>query len=173
MIRRVHQADGLRSEALYSDCETYRYRLQRDWGPDRRRAVFVMLNPSTADEVRNDPTVARCETRARRLGFDGYVVVNLFAYRATRPADLFLAADPIGPDNDQYLRDAATHGAQVICAWGVHGAHSGRDQTVLRLLAVQGQALWHLGLTRHGHPRHPLYQPGAAPLQRWTFEENH
>jgi hypothetical protein len=168
MNRRVHEETGLRSEAVFSDCETYRYSLSRDWGTGGQRVLFVMLNPSTADEVSNDPTVARCEARARRLGYHGFEVVNLFAFRATRPADLFRTLDPIGPDNDRHTDEAVAKAARIICAWGVHGALRGRDRAVLARFAAQGHHLWHLGLTKHGHPRHPLYRPNTTPLEHWT-----
>ncbi|MGL4281256.1 MAG: DUF1643 domain-containing protein, partial [Albidovulum sp.] len=105
MLKRHDSGDTL-SEALYSDCGAYRYRLSRDWseGP---RIAFILLNPSTASEARNDPTVARCEGRARRSGFGGFDVLNLFGFRATRPADLRAAADPFGADNPDTVLDAA------------------------------------------------------------------
>ncbi|MGB7268769.1 MAG: DUF1643 domain-containing protein [Albidovulum sp.] len=172
LIRRLHVGDGLRSEALYSGCETYRYLLRRDWGAGGRRLLFVMLNPSTADEMRNDPTVARCEARARRLGYDGFAVANLFAFRATLPADLRRAADPIGPDNDRILDEAAADAETILCAWGVHGARSGRGLAVFARFHAQGHALWHLGLTKHGLPRHPLYCPNTTELQVWDRPKN-
>lgn len=155
LIRR-HRAEGRRSWAAYSGCEAYRYALWRRWaaGPS---LLYVMLNPSTATERANDPTIERCERRARALGFAALGVVNLFAYRATQPQDLKRAADPTGPLNDAAIRRAAMRADQVLCAWGVHGAHQGRDAQVARLLRDSGRPLLHLGLTRDGAPRHPLY----------------
>ena len=169
MILRRHRAgDGTESEAVYSDCETYRYRLSRVWNDADPQALFVMLNPSTADEVRNDPTVGRCETRARRAGFGGFTVCNLFAFRATHPADLRCATRPVGPNNDRALADASAAADLILCAWGVHGAHLGRGAEVARLLARAGRPLFHLGLTREGHPRHPLYLSYEVRPEPWA-----
>lgn len=166
MITRRHQAeDGTASVAVYSDCEAYRYSLSRRWS-DGPVQAYVMLNPSTADETRNDPTVGRCETRARTAGMGGFAVVNLFAWRATRPQDLKSAPHPIGPDNDQILAETAAQASQVICAWGVHGAHRGRGPDVARRLAALGPT-YHLGLTKDGHPRHPLYLPYDVLPEPW------
>ena len=165
MLRRAHEAPGCLSEALYSDCETYRYALSRVWDPAAGQLAYVMLNPSTATELRNDPTIERCERRARALGFGGIEIVNLFAFRATLPADLRRADDPVGPDNDTVLAARCAAARMVIAAWGVHGALNGRAAEVLSNLSTP---LHHLGLTKQGHPRHPLYVPYAVEPLRWT-----
>ena len=167
MILRRHTAGDTRSEGLYSDCETYRYRLSRSWGASGRLAC-IMLNPSTATELRNDATIARCEARARREGFGGLDVANLFALRATRPDDLRRAADPSGPDNADELIRVAEAAAAILCGWGCHGASMGAAERTLVLLRARGLPLFHLGLTRGGQPRHPLYVAGAVALQSWT-----
>jgi hypothetical protein len=167
VIRRTHSADGTESTALYSRCEIYRYRLTRVWDDAGPHALFVMLNPSTASELRNDATVGRCEARARRSGFGAFSVCNLFALRATRPADLRRASEPVGHDNDRILLESALEAEVVICAWGVHGAFRDRGPTVAGRLADLGRPLWHLGLTKDGHPRHPLYLRNDALLEPW------
>jgi len=166
MIHRTHTADGTTSSALYSDCEAYRYRLDRQWS-DAAPLVWIMLNPSTATELANDPTIARCETRARTGGFGGVRIVNLFAYRATAPADLKRAAAPIGPNNDTALVGACGGAGLVVAGWGIHGAHENRAATVLRILRDRGVQIHTLGLTQHGHPRHPLYVAYAAQPEPW------
>jgi hypothetical protein len=166
MIRREAEAGDVRSVALYSDCGAYRYLLRRSWGAGGQ-LLCILLNPSTASEVRNDPTVARCERRARALGYGGFAVANLFAWRATAPADLRAAADPIGPDNDRVLNGAATEADAILCGWGVHGSHLGRGAEVAARLWAAGHRLLHLGITREGHPRHPLYVAYAARPQPW------
>lgn len=165
---RDHAAGDTVSRAVFSDCGGWRYLLSRTWGAAPPLTV-VMLNPSTADERRNDPTVARCEKRARAMGAGGVAVVNLFAFRATRPEDLKRAADPVGPDADRHLMAAvAGEGAgRILCAWGVHGTHLQRAATVEAMLRAAGLPLWHLGLTRDGHPRHPLYVGHGQPLLAW------
>lgn len=164
LVTRHHVKDNAPSTATYSPCLRYRYTLTREWGAGPR-ALFVMLNPSTATEVQNDPTVERCERRARALGFGAFRVCNIFAFRATDPARLRDEADPVGPGNDDAIRAGADWAEAVICAWGTHGAYLDRGAAVERLLRQTGRPLAHLGLTRGGHPRHPLYigykvQPG-------------
>ena len=156
MIVRGHVKGDAVSEAIYSDCEAYRYRLTRVWaaGP---RVSFVMLNPSTATEVQNDPTVERCERRARQWGFGGFAVGNIFAYRATDPKWMRAQMDPVGPENDAAIAGLAHWGDRVICAWGTHGVHQGRGAAVEALLRGTGRELLHLGLTLAGAPKHPLY----------------
>lgn len=157
MITREHLKGDAPSVAVYSDCERYRYLLTRVWNPEGRRALFIMLNPSTATEVQNDPTVERCERRARALGFGAFRVTNIFAFRATDPRVMRAAADPVGPENDAAILQSLPWADQVICAWGTHGAHLDRGRQVEGLLRHAGAALWHLGLTQGGAPKHPLY----------------
>lgn len=157
MITRHHRKGDAESTAVYSPCERYRYLLTRTWDATGPRALFVMLNPSTATEVQNDPTVERCERRARTLGFGSFRVVNIFAFRATDPAVMRAQADPVGPGNDSTIGESAAAASRILCAWGTHGAHLGRGAQVERLLRATGQPLWHLGLTQAGHPKHPLY----------------
>lgn len=155
------------STAVYSPCLGYRYTLTRVWQPGGRRALFVMLNPSTATEAQNDPTVERCERRARALGFGAFRVCNIFAFRATDPRVMRAATNPVGPGNDAAIREGAAWADMVVCAWGSHGAHLGRGAGVERLLRGTGRALHHLGLTRGGHPRHPLYVAYARAPEPW------
>lgn len=166
MIRR-HDHGGTLSEAWYSECGSYRYALTREWQAGAPRLLWVMLNPSTASEKRNDPTVARCESRARRMECGAFRVVNLFAYRATDPRDLRRAADPAGPANNAVITDAADWADTIVCAWGAHGAWQNRGAEVEAMLRKGGHRLWHLGLTQAGHPRHPLYLPQEAVLLPW------
>lgn len=166
LVTRTHETPECRSEAVYSPCGLYRYRLTRVWDAAARRLAFVMLNPSTASEKANDPTIARCEKRARLLGFGALDVVNLFAFRATAPADLRAAEAPIGPENDAFLARACDEADMVLAAWGVHGAHRDRAAEALPLLARVPDKLFTLGLTRHGLPRHPLYVSYACTPQQ-------
>ena len=157
MITRTHQKGDAASVAEYSDCEAYRYTLTRVWRPEGARALFIMLNPSTATEVQNDPTVERCERRARALGFGAFRVLNIFAYRATDPRDMRAVADPVGTGNDAAILGSVPWADRVICAWGTHGAHLDRGAQVEALLRKAGVPLFHLGLSKAGHPKHPLY----------------
>jgi hypothetical protein len=168
VIVRTHQKGDAASEAVYSDCEVYRYLLTRIWDPAGPKALFVMLNPSTATEIQNDPTVERCERRARALGFGAFRVTNIFAFRATDPKVMRKAAAPVGPANDAAIADSAPWADRIICAWGSHGAHLARGPAVEALLRASGRPLWHLGLTRDGHPKHPLYIGYAHQPELWT-----
>lgn len=166
-IERQHRApDGTVSRAVYSDCERYRYLLSRDWGGGPR-LLYVMLNPSKATELANDPTIERCERRARALGYGAVGIVNLFAWRETAPALLRKAEDPVGPETDTLLDEALGWADHVLAAWGAHGDHLGRAAQVARRLADAPVPVFVLGLTQAGHPRHPLYVSYATPLTRW------
>lgn len=155
------------SVAVYSDCEQYRYLLTRTWDTAGSKALFVMLNPSTATEVQNDPTVERCERRARALGFGSFRVCNIFAWRETDPRRMRRAQDPVGPENDAAIRDGCLWGDMIVCAWGTHGAHLDRGAAVERLMRDTGRPLHHLGLTKDGHPKHPLYIGYATRPVPW------
>ncbi len=167
MITRTHTKGDAPSTAVYSDCERYRYSLTRVWDDSATRVTFVMLNPSTATEVQNDPTVERCERRARTLGYGGFCVTNIFAWRDTDPRKMRAAADPVGPQNDAAIAQAAGWADAVIAAWGTHGAHLERGAAVARLLDGVGKPLFHLGLSKAGHPRHPLYLPYSQAPETW------
>ncbi|MEM1079061.1 MAG: DUF1643 domain-containing protein [Pseudomonadota bacterium] len=167
MITRTHQKDDAASVAVYSACERYRYALTRIWEPQGRRILFVMLNPSTATEIQNDPTVERCERRARALGYGGFRVCNIFAWRDTDPKAMRAAADPVGPGNDAAILDGADWAETVLCAWGTHGAHLGRGPAVARLLRETDRPLTHLGLSKAGHPKHPLYIAYSEHPRPW------
>lgn len=127
-----------------------------------------MLNPSKATEVDNDPTVERCERRARALGFGAFQVTNIFAFRETNPKLMRQADDPVGPDNDQILREGVAWADVVIAAWGTHGAHLGRGTEVAQLLRRLDAPLHHLGLSIAGHPKHPLYISYSRQPEVWT-----
>jgi hypothetical protein len=168
LVTRHHRADGCDSEAVYSPCECYRYSLTRVWEPGGRRLLYIMLNPSKATELANDPTIERCERRARRLGFGGFRVCNIFAWRETDPVALKRAKQPIGPENAAQIAGAAAWADDILCAWGVHGAHLGQGDAIAQTLVQSGKPILSLGVTKHGHPRHPLYVAyDVAPLP-WT-----
>ena len=167
MIERSHIKGDAASVAIYSDCESYRYELTRVWDEAGRKALFVMLNPSTATEVQNDPTVERCERRARALGFGAFRVCNIFAYRATDPRNMRAQDDPVGPENDAAILTACGWADQIVCAWGTHGEHMNRGPEVGAKLQMQPKPLYHLGLSKAGHPKHPLYIGYAVQPMLW------
>lgn len=144
--------------ANFSPDRVYRYGLWRKWTNNpQSTCLFIMLNPSTADDMYDDPTVSGCGKRSRMWGYDMMVVCNLFAYRATDPEKMKEASDPVGPDNDKYIRLWAEKADEIIAAWGNHGQFMDRDKEVLRLCSDMD--IYRLSLTGTGHPSHPLYIP--------------
>jgi len=143
--------------AVISPCGKFRYRLTRQWG-EGAALPFVMLNPSTADAEQDDPTIRKCVGFAKRMGYDGIEVVNLYAYRATKPADLKKAGYPRGPENDRHIEAALveSHANSVICAWGVNARGLSRPTEVLEIIRRTGMRPTALKLTDDGIPCHPL-----------------
>lgn len=156
--------------ATISPCGQYRYRLTRHWDGNKQALPFVMLNPSTADAEIDDPTIRRCMGFARRADAGGIIVVNLFAFRATKPAALKRTPDPIGPNNADHLQEIAIVSDKtripVVCAWGAGGGSRAAD--VVRMMIGENAYLVCLGTTQDGHPRHPLYVRGDQPFVTFT-----
>jgi hypothetical protein len=154
--------------ATFSDDRRYRYTLTRSWSMVGPYLVVIGLNPSTADETVDDPTIRRCIGFAKRERMSGLIMVNLFALRATDPRAMMADPDPIGPENDAVLQRETDRrdGSIVLAAWGVNGSHMGRAIAAWTKIT----ALMHcLGVTRDGNPRHPLYVRADAPLLQFTF----
>lgn len=147
--------DTAASSAVLSPCGTYRYELRRTWGTGPV-CGWIMCNPSTADAEADDPTIRRCVGFARRWGYAGIVVRNLYALRATDPRELRRHPDPVGSDNDAHLLDAVDDEI-TVCAWGVNGR---RGDAVINALADEGANLHYLAMTKAGVPKHPLYLRG-------------
>jgi hypothetical protein len=173
MIERTHKTSGelvpTCSVARYSDCEAYRYYLKRTWDLTLPLVNYLMLNPSTATEEQNDPTLARCQERAERLGYGGFAVTNLFAYRATDPRDMKRQADPVGRDNDKQVLAAAGECSLIVCAWGANGSLHGRAREVIAMLEDYHDKLHYLRLTKNGAYEHPLYVPySQRPIKMFS-----
>lgn len=143
--------------AVFSPCQRYRYSLWRIWNPELPVCMFLMLNPSTADETTNDPTVERCQRRAVSMGYGGLHVANIFAWRSTDPKGLLHTDDPVGPENDQAILSAAKSAGIVICGYGTHGVLNGRGAKVLQMLRDAGIMPHALKQNADGSPGHPLY----------------
>lgn len=153
-------------DAVISECGRFRYLLTRTWEPALPALVFVMLNPSTADHTRDDPTIRKCIGFADRLEHGGIAVVNLFAFRSRDPKHLKLMGYPVGKDNDRYIRQAVQGGGQVVCAWGSNARGLPRAQRVLRMLREELQVHpYALALTTDGVPRHPLMLSYSCDLK--------
>lgn len=148
------------SQAVFSDCGKYRYLLFRQWAPSLPTLTICMLNPSDADLLDLDPTCTRVKVFAQDWGFGSMKVVNAFAFVATEPTDMKAAADPIGPENDQYIRQASREAEFLVAAWGPPCTHRNREPDVLRVFAEEAREVHAIHVTEGGHPGHPLYLPG-------------
>jgi hypothetical protein len=166
---------GVRSCAIYSTDpqKDYRYVLYRSWSMSKTPlAVFVGLNPSTAQARFDDPTVQKCWMWARDRGFGRFAMLNLFAWRATDQRELWANTnDPIGPRNDEYIRETVLNAALVVAAWG----NGQRRRAAVEARAADVRAMLeqvidvnHLGLTKRGHPRHPLYVAKSTMWKPWA-----
>ncbi|HTY56521.1 MAG TPA: DUF1643 domain-containing protein [Candidatus Binataceae bacterium] len=152
-----------RGSAIFSRDGRYRYRLTRQWRRSRSAPLtFILLNPSTADATRDDPTIRRCVGFAKARGYCAMTVVNLFTLRSTDPSGLYLAGDPVGPRGDAHIERAIADSAEVIVGWGAHGDLLNRGKAVMD--RFRDCNLLAFGLTRNRQPRHPLYLPNSAPI---------
>jgi hypothetical protein len=155
----------LESNAYFSRDRRHRYWLSRTLTLNPGVVAFVGLNPSTADEHTDDPTVRRCIGFAMAWGYGRMLMLNLHAFRSTDPKGLYTADDPVGPENASLVLTLANAADNVICAWGANALH--RDAAVIaeRLAAIPGVGCF--GLTKGGHPKHPLYLPANNPVFPW------
>lgn len=153
--------DYLFKTAEVSKDGLYRYVLERIWDTSLLATVFIMLNPSTADDKEDDPTIRACVEFSKRWGSGGLTVVNLFACRATNPEILNYVDDPVGPDNFRYIKDVCKSRdvERVVCAWGskLPKFRKNAGQEVLNFLEMMGIKPWALKINEDGEPRHPLY----------------
>lgn len=154
----------IRKGAFLSRDLLHRYRLTRTWDEGLGRCLFIMLNPSTADASKDDPTIRRCIRFTQRFDLGKLVVVNLFAYRATKPSVLAKVDrnTAVGPLNLEIVEQEASGADLIICAWGVHGARFQQDGVIME--TISRYPAYALGLTAEGFPRHPLYVKSDAPL---------
>ena len=150
---------------IFSPKRLYRYSLVSIVGTEKKICLFICLNPSTADETRDDNTVRRCKSYAKQWGYGVFSIANIFAYRATNPKELYKANNPIGLDNDRYIRESAECADLIVAAWGNHGQYLDRGRHVLTMLREVRKPVHTLGLTRSGQPRHPLYLAKDTELQ--------
>jgi hypothetical protein len=160
--------------ALISPCERYRWTLDREVDPSGKTTLlWIMLNPSTADAWKDDPTIRKCRGFTQRLGFHRMRVVNLYGWRATKPHNLRLAGDPVGTLNDSHVGFEMNTADMVIVAWGGHtlprSVTPTKAERIRSIVGMAGrsQALWCLGTTKDGSPRHPLMLPYETKLERW------
>lgn len=154
-------------KTIISPDRQYRYTLWREWDIyNSSYIMFIGLNPSTADETNDDPTIRRCIGFAKEWGYGAVCMTNLFAFRATDPRAMKAALAPIGPENDRWIVECAKSAAFSVAAWGANGGFLGRSEHVLKI--VPGVVC--LGKTKDGYPRHPLYIPKSAKPQIYDLE---
>ncbi len=145
----------MKKDAVISTCGKYRYALRRIWDEKKSLVMFIGLNPSTADDKIDDNTIRRCMTFAGDWNFGGLIMGNLFALRSTDPRELKRVSDPIGPENNEWLKRLSEKSDKVIAVWGNHGAYLKRDSEVLQMF----KNLYCLKISLKGIPCHPLYLP--------------
>lgn len=148
--------------AKLSSCRRYRYALWRTWDDSKPFVLFVGLNPSTADETTDDATLTRCINFAKSWGYGGVCMSNLFAFRATLPTDMKRAIDPIGKDNNMWLKKLAKNAGLVVAAWGNDGTYLNRSMDVKKIILN----LHYLKMNKSGEPAHPLYLSAKLTPQR-------
>lgn len=154
------------NSAVFSECRQYRYELWRWWDKSKSFVMFIGLNPSTADETNNDPTITRCIGFAQKWGYGGLCMTNLFAFRATKPKVMKSNPNPIGPDNDEHLIMVSDKAGIIIAGWGTHGNHRNRDKEVMAFIPDT----YCLGITKHGYPCHPLFLRRDTKLKPFNRE---
>ncbi len=165
---------------IFSPDRKYRYTLWREWDRDLlgiqpmyiwergfEYVQFIGLNPSTADETKDDPTIRRCVGYAKAWGYGALVMTNLFAWRETSPTLMMKQPQPVGPENDFHLLSVAVKAGCVVIAWGKDGDYLGRGGKVRRMLKDNGVRFDCLGRCQNGEPKHPLYLPKDLTPQRW------
>jgi len=157
----------IKRTADFSPCQTWRYTLKRVWDDDKPSVLFILLNPSTADEVQDDPTNRRGIGFAMDWGFGGVVFCNLFAVRTPDPKVMMRTEDPVGPMNNHWITQQSYSCPTIVLAWGSHGAFMGRDKEVLAMLQKSKKTLFCLGCTKGGHPKHILYLSRNVPWREF------
>lgn len=161
------EPDYVDKGATFSNDRKYRYRLWRVWDTSKKPILFLMLNPSTADENVLDPTVRRCVGYAMKWGYGRMDVCNIFALRSTDPKELYKSEDPIGVENDTHIRIAANECDKIIAAWGNHGGYKNRSIDIIKLLTYPIEyPVYALAKTKSNQPVHPLYQKGDIIPER-------
>ncbi len=150
--------------AIFSDDRKYRYALKRSWEEQQPFCLFIGLNPSTADETNDDPTIRRCIGFAKRWGYGGLYVGNLFSIRTKDPKIMKLNPEPIGIENNTWLLRLAERADKTIAVWGIDGGYKNRDEEIIKLIPN----LYCLGITKHGFPKHPLYLNKNTKLRAYN-----
>ena len=157
LITSKFEENGLHSSAVYSHCKKYRYSLIRKHVKAKKYLLFILLNPSTATELKNDPTIARCQKRTELLGYKAFIICNLFAFRTKSPKIMKDWPKPVGSKNNNIIQKNLIFADKVLCAWGNHGTYLNQADIVVKIIKSMRIPAYHLGLTKSNQPKHPLY----------------
>ena len=151
----------MRRDAIFSEDRKYRYILSRIWDETKPTVLFIGLNPSTADETEDDPTIRKCINFAKTWGYGGIYMANLFAFRSTNPENLRNEQDPVGSDNNSFIKKYLGESERTIVCWGNKGNINNRSEEVYNLLvnSPHHNSLHCLKINQTGEPHHPLYLP--------------
>jgi len=151
----------MKTYAELSYCRNYRYALWRTWDDEKGKAMFIGLNPSTANEIEDDRTIKRCISYAKQWGYGGIIMGNLFAYRTPSPAKMMMSNDPVGPENDTWLKRLSEEADIVVAMWGNSGSFLNRSNEVVKMFP----SLMCLRITNAGQPHHTRGLPdGIKPI---------
>lgn len=153
----------MKKNAILSEDRKYRYVLSRIWDETKPKVMIIGLNPSTADETEDDPTIGRCISFSKSWGYGGVYMLNLFAFRATQPKDMFNAQNPIGLENNSYIEIYSKKVDKIVCAWGNHGTYKNRGNEIREKF----DKLFYLTLNQTGEPAHPLYLKSELVPKKW------
>ena len=153
----------MKKNAILSEDRKYRYVLSRIWDETKPKVMIIGLNPSTADETEDDPTIGRCISFSKSWGYGGVYMLNLFAFRATQPKDMFNAENPIGLENNSYIEIYSKKVDKIVCAWGNHGIYKNRGNEIREKF----DKLFYLKLNQTGEPAHPLYLKSESVPKKW------
>ena len=155
----------MNSNAVFSEDYAYRYVLWRIWDESKPKINFIGLNPSTADEIKDDATMRRCKRFAIEWGYGGFYMTNLFAFKATYPEDLKRAKDPVGRDNLKWILDIKNLCDVSVFVWGVNGNYLNQDKVVLDLISDG----FCIDISKDGYPKHPLYLKANLRLKKYEY----
>jgi len=153
----------MKKNAILSEDRKYRYVLSRIWDETKPKVMIIGLNPSTADETEDDPTIGRCISFSKSWGYGGVYMLNLFAFRATQPKDMFNTQNPIGLENNSYIEIYSKKVEKIVCAWGNHGIYKNRGNEIREKF----DKLFYLTLNQTGEPAHPLYLKFELVPKKW------
>ena len=155
------------TEVIFSRCLKYRFSFKREWDKSKKKILYILLNPSTATELKNDPTITRIERHSKILKMGSFTVCNLFALREKNPKLLKKHKYPLGKENDSFIEKYSLEAEIIVCAWGNEGEYMNQSEKIKNLLLTMNHQAYVFGLTKKGNPKHPLYLSYKTSLTRW------